>query len=79
MKSPLTAAVFGLIATTVVAGNAFGWASRPNDRHFYRHHHQQQEVSTVAVREPVGVPEPSTLGLMGIGLLGVGLIARRRK
>ena len=28
---------------------------------------------------PVGVPEPATMGLMGGALLGLGLLARRRK
>jgi hypothetical protein len=35
-------------------------------------------VATLAP-PPSGVPEPSTLGLIGLGLLGLGAMVRRRK
>jgi hypothetical protein len=43
----------------------------------------QQNVRYAGIEEvvappPMGVPEPGTIGLFGIGLLGMGL-ARRRK
>jgi len=38
-----------------------------------------QLYSTGSTTPPTRVPEPSTLGILGLGLLGVGLVRRRQK
>ena len=37
------------------------------------------QVYIIAGNPPVGVPAPAALGIFGLGLLGLGAMARRRR
>ena len=55
---------------TVTIGNILRWESNGN----------AIKSTWSGTESPIsGVPEPMTLSMMGIGLLGLGLISRRRK
>ncbi len=36
-------------------------------------------INGISTSGPAGVPEPATLGMMGAGLVGIGLISRRKR
>jgi hypothetical protein len=67
MKSKMRKLV-ALFVVSALASGLIGVALADEGFGWDHHHHWKKEA----------VPEPATLGLLGLGVLGVGLFKRRR-
>ncbi len=69
-----------ILAATATVGTAQGlWTTRTSQPTMMDSVAQVAAVQRIAVREQAQVPMAASMGLIGVGLLGMGFVGTRRK